>query len=130
MPTPEHIEALAQRINQRNLGCCIDCNAHARGKGIEHINDIEQARDIAADILAITARPGPTQGAVIAALIEGGVLREELGIFRDGDPAMDGPRRILCGTPKSRDAAHEYLRIVRDGRTVEVRLVTEWRAEA
>ena len=83
----------------------------------------------AAAILAITAQPGPAQDAVIAALIEGGVLREELGIFRDGDPAMDGPRRILCGTPKSRDAAHEYLRIVRDGRTVEVRLVTEWRSE-
>lgn len=76
MPTPEHIEALAQGINQRNLGCCIDCNAHARGKGIEHINDIEQARDIAADILAIIAQPGPAQDAVIAALIEGGVLTE------------------------------------------------------
>ncbi len=116
MPTPEHIEALARVLDPANI----------RRSGYFAATP----HDAATALWAAIATPGPAQDAVLAALIEGGVLREEredpdcgncghLGewhrcIVHECESVCHGPG---CLCPKF------------DPQPTEKRLVTEWRPE-
>lgn len=109
MPKPEHVAALAQLVT--------------------HALVASPTAPKAAEVLYAAIATNPSvQEAVLAALVEGGLLVEEFGLFGLGNPTMEGAQRIRLGSPDSLERALHYQRVLPRPTTVEVRLVEpKWR---
>ncbi len=120
MPTPEHVAALARAL----VPDAWDDNSD----GLK--SDLRRAalRAMGGRFFAAIVTDPAAQDAVLAALVEGGRLVEECGLFGVGAPKMEGPRRIMRGGPCSMEQALHYQLVIPGPTTVEVRLVEpEWR---
>ncbi len=121
-------EALTS-VTERHIGGDNPCDPHSWRcyDKVRYPGPCGCAEELSADILAAIAQPGPAQDAVIAALIEGGVLREEFNA--EGEEPYPWVEAYESHDELTRERAEGIVREYRDGRVV-VRLVTEWRAEA
>jgi len=77
MPTPERTVALTSVV-ERHIGGDNPCDPHSWRcyDKVRYPGPCGCAEELSADLLTTIATPGPAQDAVIAALIEGGVLTE------------------------------------------------------